>query len=220
MQRTDVACFVVFAGATTKLFVQYPRAGEARITCEVSPVRMAWNPAPIPKNASSERAHAGRLVTSAFKAIVRGSSTLSRSRPRRRFPQPQVQQRKQGPAHREFEPYRSVRRGEEALQAAGDHQQRNDSGDQASGFESALGDGVFPAQPAGEEHRVTETEACAAGDKNRGQLERAVGGDETPKQDRHSVLVAGGAHDAEHHAVKEQGVEGGQTRGDSAGKGG
>jgi hypothetical protein len=46
MERVDALCYTVFAGTITKFlhwntkFVRYPRAGEARIACEVSPARM------------------------------------------------------------------------------------------------------------------------------------------------------------------------------------
>ena len=51
----------------------------------------------------------------------------------------------------------------------------NNAGDQARGFDAALGDGIFPAQRAGEEHGVAEAEAAAAGDED-GRAARASRG--------------------------------------------
>ena len=45
IQRADALCYTAFAGTITKCFnsntksVEYPRAGEARIACELSPAR-------------------------------------------------------------------------------------------------------------------------------------------------------------------------------------
>ena len=64
--------------------------------------------------------------------------------------QPNVEQYKQQPAHGEFEPHRRVRGREKTLQAAGDHQQRNDPGDQPRCLDAAARDRIPPAQRAGE----------------------------------------------------------------------
>jgi hypothetical protein len=131
---------------------------------------------------------------------------------------PEIEQRKEHGADGELEPDGRMRWREEAFQAAGDDEHGDDAGDQARGFETAAGDGVFPAQRAGKEHGVAEAEACAAGNEDGRQLERAVSGDEAPQENRHAVLMAGGADDAEHHAIEEEIVEGAQAEGDSSRK--
>ncbi len=68
--------------------------------------------------------------------------------------EPEVQQGKEHCAYGEFQPDGGLRGGEEAFKAAGDYQEGNDAGDEAGGFDAAAGDGLFPAQVAGEEHGV------------------------------------------------------------------
>jgi len=87
------------------------------------------------------------------------------------------------------------------------------------GFDAAAGDGLFPAQVAGEEHGVGEAEAGGSGDEDGRQLERAVGRDKAPEAEGHAVLVTCGGDDAEHHAVVVEQEAGSETEGDSTGKG-
>lgn len=64
-----------------------------------------------------------------------------------------------------------------------------------------------------------EAEAAGSGDDDGGQLERAVTGDEAPEGDGHSILMTGGADDAEEQAVKDHGIEGSDAEDDSGGEG-
>jgi len=89
--------------------------------------------------------------------------------------EPEVEQGKQQAAYGELEPSRGMRRGEEALEAAGHDEHGNDSGDEPSGFNAALSYGFLPTQCSGEEHGVAKAEPGGAGDDNRRQFERAVG---------------------------------------------
>ena len=107
-------------------------------------------------------ANIGRL-RGAMEAII---SRLRRHR-LDRAEEPQEQQREQQPADGELEPDVGLRRGEEALEAAGDDQQGNDAGDQASSLDAAAGHRFLPAQGSGKEHGVAESESGASGDKYR-----------------------------------------------------
>src|ERR1039458_4381318 len=81
--------------------------------------------------------------------------------------EPHEQPREEQAAHRELEPDGSLRRREEALQAAGDNQHGNDAGDQAGSLDAAAGPRTPPAQGAGEEHGVAQAEARAARNDDR-----------------------------------------------------
>ena len=52
-----------------------------------------------------------------------------------------------------------------------------------------------------------------------GSSSEPCGGDEAPQRERHAVLVAGRADDAQHHAVMKSRTEGSQPEDDAAGKG-
>jgi len=75
--------------------------------------------------------------------------------------EPEVEQGKQQAAYGELEPSRGMRRGEEALEAAGHDEHGNDSGDEPSGFNAALSYGFLPTQCSGEEHGVAKAEPAA-----------------------------------------------------------
>ena len=94
--------------------------------------------------------------------------------------EPEVQEGEEDSADGEFEPDGGLGGGEEAFKAAGDYEHGDDAGDEAGGFEASLGDGIFPAESAGEQHGVAESQTCGAGDDDGGKFERTVGGDEAP----------------------------------------
>lgn len=134
--------------------------------------------------------------------------------------EPQSQGQKQDGAGEEFDGDGGAGGREKGFQRAGDDEQRHDAGEEADGFGGGSAEGVAAGVDAGEEEAGGEAEAGPAGDKDAGQLQGAVGGNEAPELERHASLSAGHADDAHHEAVEEDQVQRAEAGEDAAGESG
>ena len=113
-----------------------------------------------------------------------------------------VQQDEQRGSHREFQRDGKTSWRNERLNGAGNDQDRNGPKQQLYGFGPGPGQRIAPRQGAGEEQALSDPQAGAPGDEDRGQFEYTVRRDEAPKLEAHAREIAGHTDDSDQQAIE------------------